>query len=89
MNELWTKCTFFKTIFCLTLLVSLQVVSHEQMVCAKRFLWVDGFKFLFFALHPLPLSNATEELKGDPGTGASILLAGMNLTRNTSPPPLM
>ena len=52
--------------FCsLTLLVSLQVVSHEQMVCAKRFLWVDGFKFLFFALHPLPLSNATEELKGD------------------------
>ena len=24
----------------------------EQMVCAKCFLWVDGFKFLFFALHP-------------------------------------
>ena len=35
------------------------------------------------------LEFATEELRGDPGTGASILLAGMNLTRNTSPPPLM
>ena len=38
---------------------------------------------------PHALQHATPELSGDPGTGASILLAGMNLTRNTSPPPWM
>ena len=39
--------------------------EFERVVCANRFLWLDGFGVLVLPLNPFVLSNTTEELKGD------------------------